>query len=525
MQQQSPAQIYDQFNRTLPLEIGFDRRLSGTAATRLTTPIPALNNYPTMISQPISQQSFGDVVTKSMMPYPQNQIVVNQGVPMVAPSVPTTEKLQDVKPKEKKVKKIVCAGPNGLCYNELNQMLFDLLEESDGTAPCNSDDSEIYGSVAVENGNFKWKYPEEILVRGNSGEPFVATRDISIGYSRYQPAPSNSGDANAKVASPVRVLLIHDILDCRKSWTCAQKMLGPFIDTIAVDLLGSGDSSKPRGLNKSSGGEDSSAAEFPWSYEAHAQYLLNMASFMWPDDKFFVIGAGCGAQIAAVMASLEAESVLGIVMINPVGFHKNAHSGVYANIAQFKILQTEKQLQESSMSFIGCVRSALLESLGSSGTNSACCNKSETIGRLKSLLEQYSDLDRKMVLIEQLTSMAGMGSPEWPRTPENSQGLEVDKIGCSVMLLFSAEASIYGAGHRNIYSSIYYNASVNVRYLASGGHLLHFEHPGVVAEIILDVVRNKSGFASLKVPFVGFRNSGDSDRSILVEGLKSIYGM
>lgn len=526
--QQSPAQIYDQFNRSVPLEIGHDRRLSGTPATRLTTPIPPMNIYTGMISQSSMESSFDSVVTKSMLPYPQSQQLIT--TQLQGPATPAQVEVPKSTPKAK----VTCAGPNNLCYDELNQLLFDLLRDSQSDTGCIQDDSEVYGATDLKQGEFKWQYPEELLCRGQSGQPFVATRDIIINYARWQPEVSSSNtpkssekkdSAENEITNPVRILLLHDALDCRKSWICAQKLLAPFIDSIAVDLLGSGESSKPRGLNRAGKGGDS-AADFPWSYETHAQYLLSMTEFFWPEDKFFIAGVGWGAQIAAVMATVNPTSVAGIIMINPVNFNRDIHPELaYSSIMQFSNVQTEKQLQESHVSYIGTIRSALIESLGSAGSGVSDGKRGETFGKLESLLKQYAELDRRMVLVEQLIRMAESSLMEFPRTTENPDGLEYDKIGCSVNIISSGDDSIYGSAHRNFYPSLYYNASVNIHYLGNGGHLVNLTQPEVVAEIIMEAVRNNAGFTSLKNPFVGFRSGGTIDKSALVEGFKSIYGM
>lgn len=497
--QGTPAQIYDQFNRSLPLEIGHDRRLTGLAATRTTTPIPPLNNYQYVVPEPIMQPSLDSVVTKSMLPYPQSQQLVTTQVqgPTVAPE-PVVEKTVP-KPKVE------------TDYSAINEKLFELLTTNGPGISCPGDRCSIYKSTKPQEGTFNWQFDEELLCRSKAGNPFVATKECEIGYTRWGP-----------VKTSTRLLLLHDALDSRKSWWCVQKSTSPFVDTIAVDLLGSGDSSKPRGLNRPVKGGDV-AEQFPWSFEIHAMYLLSMARFFWPEDKFYIVGLGWGAQIAAVMASLAPNDVAGLIMINPPGFGKNIHpETAYADISQFATIQSEKQMMESQVSFIGRVRSVMIENFNSGGCRGSC-NHAPLINGLNPILEQYSDLDRRMVLVEQLQAFGNGSTFELPRTSENVDGLEVEKIVSPVCILASEGDLVYGAEHRNLYPVVYYNAVVNVNHVMRGGHFLNLENPDCVSEVILNFIRSQSEFSSLSDAFVGFEGFSGLDTTRLVMGLRDMY--
>lgn len=511
--QGTPNSIYDQFGRSVPLEIGFDRRLGGTAATRLTNPIPPMIQYPTMIPGATMQSSFDDIVTKSMLPLPTTQVLMPSGnQPRVAPQ-PLDQKVEEkTAPPEKP-----CSGPGGLCPEEANARLFEIFSQKGTGIPCLCGDWDLYEAGKPVESVFRLKLDQEVIVRSNPevqrDQAFTKTQDVELAFTRWGPA---------KGTQAPKLLLLHDVLDCRKAWWCAQESLAPFVETIAIDLLGSGDSGKPRGLNQAT--EMAGIADpFPWSFEAHAQYLLEVTTSVWPTQQFFVAGVGWGAQIAAVMATLDSQIVSGVVLINPPGLAPEIHPEVaYDEIVNLGKIKSELDLENSGHSVLGIVRRSLLESLVPSGSlGSGRSDVSETI--LKLVLEQYRDLDRQMILIEQISRSGKLGPVELPRTAENDGGIENHKLKCPVLVVSCAQDHIYPAEHRNFYPAIYYNASVATKMIPDGGHLLHLEKPCVVTEIILDFVRREVGFDALGDAFIGKDGSTQGHERAVVQGLRELY--
>jgi len=503
--QRSPAGIYEQFNRALPLEIGFDRSLAGTPATRLTTPIPPVYSYPTMVPVPTANPSFDDVVTKSMMP-----ALVTTQVASTASRKPIVE--QVVEPRVELPEQ--CHGPAGLCPPEANQRLFDLLVSKGPGIACACDPWEFYRMTNPTQGTFKWKFDEPMIVRNANASGFDSTDQAELFYSRWGPKSGAKG-------AP-KLLLLHDVLDCRKTWWCTQKMLSPFMDTVSIDLLGSGESTKPRSLNRTAD-DESETMPFPWSYELHARYLLDLAQILWPGEKFFVAGVGWGAQIAAVMASMASDVLDGIMMVNPPGFGTDIHPEfAYVDISQLAAVKSELDLANSHVSFVGRVRSSILLSLSSSDSGHGG-RDAATSTALKLILEQYTDLDRQAVLLEQFIAIGRLGLLELPRTKENENGLDVENITCPVMIVSGGNDLVYPPEHRNLYPAIYYSTMATTLLIPDCGHLIHLENPKVLAEIILDFIRSKVGFAGLKDAFIGFVGASQGNEKALVEGLKDIY--
>lgn len=511
MSSPSLQSVFDQMGKSMPLEIGHDRLLSGTrAGVSLSSPIPKQVMIREPIPAPRLTPSFGDVLTKSALPAvvgPDGQYLITTQV-----GTPAVEEAVKKDPEE-----VVCTGPQGLCFPEVNQALFDILMSKPVDISCARDIWEFYPISNPSEGKFTWKHDREFIYRKDERSPYESSYDFTLEYSRWGPR----SDTNAE-KSPPRVLLVHDALDSRRSWWCCQKHLSSFCDVVSVDLLGSGGSTKPRGLNTSSTGSGM-ADPFPWSFRMHAQYLVGMAQVFWPNESFFVAGVGWGAQIAASMATIT-DRISGFIMINPPGFDKNAHPELhYADIYNLARVQTDEELNNLSVSFSGRVRDCLIRSfsssdLGHSGRDSA------TSSTLRLVLDQYSHLDRRRVLLDQLVANANMQYQEFPATDENNNGLAVEYIESPCIVVSGTNDIIYPPEHRNIYPAVYYNSKVETRSIDTG-HLAHIESPKLVAEIILDFIREKLGFDRLGDAFIGFTGSSSGNERAIIDGLRSLYGL
>lgn len=511
----SVQSIFDQMGKSVPLEIGFDRRLGGRPAVSLTSPIPRQ----IIINDPIppitTSPNLDDVLTRSSIPTVSGMGVLPK-THLITTQVGTPGDQSVITAPQKKPEP--CSGPGGLCPAEANQAIYDILMSKAVEISCACDAWEYYPMANPVEGEFKWKSDLEFIYRDSERDAYQASDTYRLQYSRWSPQGTSVGVNNG---SP-KLLLIHDVLDSRRSWWCCQKQLSPFVDTISVDLLGSGESLKPRGLNSSFNGS-SEADVFPWSFRLHAEYLVGMAKVFWPNETFFVAGVGWGAQIAASMAAIS-EEVAGIIMINPPGFGKEIHPEIhYASLHNLARIMSDDDLNNLSVSFLSIVRECLLSGmsssdLGHSGRDNAAAST------LRLVLDQYSSLDRRRVLIDQMVAISNLQHQELPSTLENINGLEIDKIIAPCLVVAGGNDIIYPPEHRNLYPAVYYNSTVRTTLLPSLGHLAHIEGAKTVSETILDFIREQIGFGSLNDAFIGFMGASQGNERSIINGFRSLYG-
>jgi len=423
----------------------------------------------------------------------------------------TTEVLEKPKEEMKVEEKVVCKRetPKGLSDEDMNQTLLNILLSKGPGISCACDAWDFYPLANPSEGEYTWKSGAEIVYRESEKDSWMSTKDYRIKYSRW--SPKYSEDSFRK---PQRVILLHDAIDSRKAWWCVQKLLSPFFDTVSIDLLGSGESMKPRGLKQ--------GGNFPWLYEAHALYLNDMAGALWPGDDFYVAGVGWGAQIAACMASGN-QRVKGFIMINPPGFvEKNHPEAHYLDFYHLRGIESDEQFNKLPTCMTSRARDILVLGLSSSDTGFSG-RDSATATNIKLLLEQYMSLDRQRVFIDQMVSISKHTMQEFPKTKGNPLGLKVDNIKAPCLVISGGNDIFYPPEHRNLYPYIYYKSVVETSYFKELGHFAHIEDPKLVAEAILDFIREKSGVSHLQMPFIGFLGGSQGNEISIMRGLKSLY--
>lgn len=415
-----------------------------------------------------------------------------------------------------------CTGPQGLCPPELNKIIYRILtSEIEPQISCSGDRLAFYKNSAPTEADFTYKADYEFVYREPGQQEFMASSTVKLRYSQWGPAPSENS------VPPTRLLLIHDALDSRKGWWCCQRLLSPFIDTISVDLLGSGESSKPRGINLSSssettkdvgmkaaeGTEEETTELVPWSYEFHAQYLIEMIRILWPTEKVYIAGVGWGAQIGITMASMY-EDIAGVIMINPPGLTKSIHPELaYLGIYHLAQIPSDELLESSHVSILHLIREALIRNLHNQSHQAP----------INLILEQYNSLDRKRILIDQLISMTNFNYQELPRIDDNVYGLQIENIKAPILVISGEKDSIYPQTSNNLYPLVYYNTSVEIQTRHDVGHFIQLDRPEDLSEMIIDFIRQNVGVSGLKSIFFGFGAAGQSSEQKMFTEFEDLY--
>ena len=488
-------QVYDEIGKTLPFEIGFNRQLSGSVeGLRNSTPPPA---QIIETSPPPSLRTSSLVPPKLMPERPLVTSATSQPINnynQLIVQVKQEDEIEEIEVPKTYVK--------GYSAEEMNRKLFEILTSKSTNISCALECRDYYSASNPIDGEFRYKSDIEMVHQTERG--WVSSNVFKIKYTRW-------GDENAKI----KILLLHDLLDSRISWWCSQKLLSSFFDTLAVDLVGTGGSSMPRGINNPEGGENL-AGPFPWSYAMHAEYLISMCQTMWPGEKFYIVGVDHGSQIAATMASVS-DSVAGIIMISPPGFHSNSFPGTqYLDIYEMRKLTNDGMLENLPISFTARIRDLILSAL--TKTEDRTTNTT-----IKKVLEQYESTDRKRILIDQITFMAENPYQEFPVTEMNEDGLDVDDILVPCHIVVGSNDRVCNPEHKHLYPAVYYNSEVSILTLQNLGHLIHLESPRTISEVIINFIRSKEGYDSLNDSFMGFLGNNEGNEKEILDGLRKLY--
>lgn len=459
---------------------------------------------PTFVSpnkSPISTQGLNTIPVAQ----PLSIAEANKGNVLVTA---TTEDLPIKEEKEESQEFLQCNVIPKMSDEDMMQNLFNILTSKGPGIGCAFDTWDFYPITNPFEGDYKWQSGAEVFYRHSENDNWMKSTEYTLKYSRWKPKETESNK------NPQKLLLLHDALDSRKGWWCTQKLLSPFFDTISVDLLGSGESMKPRGL--------SNGQKFPWLYKAHALYLNDMVNAVWPGENFYVAGVGWGAQIAACMASMN-NKVTGFIMINPPGFIENNHPEAhYLDFYHLRNIQSDEKFDQLEVCMTSRARDILV--LGLSSNDIGYSGRDNvTSSNIKLLLEQYMDLDRQRVMIDQIVYMAENKLQEFPKIKGNPNGLEISTIKAPCLIISGGNDIFYPPEHRNLYSLVYYNSVVETSFFPEIGHFAHIENPRIIAECILDFIREKSGPTSLIRPFIGFIGGSQGNEQSIMKAMHRFY--
>lgn len=504
-------QIYTSIGKSQPLELGFTKGVNGTIATRLASPPPTekiITVPPPIIT---SQPYFEDVVTKSMIPKVSAIVTASPIKPVPGIITPVREEEISVD-KETPVQ--------GISFDEMNQRLYDILTQKGEDMSCACDSWEFYRMSNPSKGIFTWKTKKEFIYKDVTTKNFEASDEYQIAYSRWGGASKGPDNRNTP-----KLILLHDLIENQTAWWCVQRLLSPFFEVVVIDLLGSGESTKPRGFNQQTFNNSGTSMSFNWSFLHHAEYIIGMARNLWPGEKFFVAGVGWGAQIASYIASISTKgvgeakvnNVEGVILINPPNFSTDVFPELgYSELYHMAKIISDDELCKTDVSLVGLIRNIIINNL-----NGGVITPNE----LKLITEQYNDHERKRILLDQLIFASNNPTQVLPKTADNQKGLAIERIISPVLVVTSGKDMIYSASQRHFYPAVFYNSGVSTIHIPDAGHFIHIEKPKEIAEIIINFIRNVIGFPLLGDAFVGFSGASQGNERVIVKGFKMLYEM
>jgi len=164
-------------------------------------------------------------------------------------------------------------------------------------AAGNDVDLSIYREPgATTYGSFKFKAPAEglVLVGGPHSSETKWTDDFEIAFTKV----GSKG--------PV-VLFLHGVPTNRMQWEEIQRHVGRFCQTIAIDMLGMGESTKPRMYGKKT---DKSNNDL-WYWKHDVDYVDALMEHEFPGQKFTFVADDWGGGIASSYAGRHNHHLFG----------------------------------------------------------------------------------------------------------------------------------------------------------------------------------------------------------------------
>ena len=112
------------------------------------------------------------------------------------------------------------------------------------------------------------------------------------------------------------VLFLHGVPTNRMQWEDIQRHVGRFCETIAIDMLGMGESTHPRMYGKKTDPSDNDL----WFWKNDVPYIDALMQHEYPGRKFIFVADDGGGGIASSYAAVHNDRLDGLILLDPIAF-------------------------------------------------------------------------------------------------------------------------------------------------------------------------------------------------------------
>ncbi|WP_161954096.1 alpha/beta fold hydrolase [Candidatus Methylomirabilis limnetica] len=396
-------------------------------------------------------------------------------------------------------------------------------------AAGNDVDLSIYRKAGEPTyGKFQYKAPAEGLVQvnGSHSEKFEWTDNFEIAYTKV----GSKGPL---------VLFLHGVPTNRAQWEDIQRHVGRFCETIAIDMLGMGESTQPRqyGKKKDKGDNDR------WYWKHDADYIEKLMQHEYPGRKFIFVADDWGSGIASHHAAKHNDRLDALVQLDPIAFDGYPVNEIQA-IGRASMIPNTPEGDARFAAAFGAFDQTLALIYKTLVHDPAVFNQY----KLRRLTFPYVDVDYerngtgdgvtdvaksttlrlKMHNIRVLADRAAILSPalllpyDAKRNPE---GVKYEDITVPTLIMWGEYDNIMPAAQTQRFANVLGTDNVHITYVPRAGHFAGIDQPRFVADTIVNFIRRVKGRKALADINLGNEGIWKGDERLLIEELRAIYGI
>lgn len=407
--------------------------------------------------------------------------------------------------------------------------LYEALSHPPVRAAGNDPDLGIYRGAGKERyGRFKFTAPWQGLVEvggKNSGKTKWTDR-FEIAYTQV-------GDAGPLC------LFIHGVPCNRGQWEEVQRVMGRFCETIAIDMLGMGESTQPRMYGHKEKGENNDC----WHWQNDVDYIEDMMQALYPGRKFVLIADDWGSGIASHYAARHNDRLLALIHFDAITFDGYPVNEIQAIGRASQIPNTPEGDEMFAMA-MGAFDQTLVQILKTMVYDPSVYNQY----KLRLLTFPYVDVDYErngtgdgvsdvaksstmrlcMHNIRVLADRAAILSPALllPHHPKkNPNGCKYQNIKVPCLIGWGEQDNMMPAAQTQRFAYVLGTDDVQVHYVAQAGHFAHTDRPRHVADTMINFIRRVVGRKNLADINFGFEGIWKGDEREMIADLRKIYGI
>jgi len=407
--------------------------------------------------------------------------------------------------------------------------LYEALSHPPVRAAGNDVDHNIYRSAGETTyGRFQYKAPEEGLVqKGWPDKPETGwTDDFEIAWTKV-------GHRGPLVA------FLHGVPCNRAQWEEAQRYIGRFCETIAIDMLGMGESTQPRLYGR----RTKSSENDLWHWYNDIDYIEKLMQHEYPGRQFILIADDWGSGIASHYAARYNHRLHALVQLDAITFDGYPVNEIQAIGRASQIPNTAEGDAMFAQAF-GAFDQTLVQILKTMVHNPSVYNQY----KLRLLTFPYVQVDyernragdgvsdvAKSITLRQnyhnmrvLADRAAILSPALllPHHPKkNPNGVRYRDITVPTLVCWGEYDNMMPAAQTQRFAHVLGTDDVQITYIAHAGHFAHTDQPLLVADTILNFIRRIMGRGSLADIYLGNEGIWKGDERAMIQDLRQIYGV
>lgn len=407
--------------------------------------------------------------------------------------------------------------------------LYEAFSQSPVRAAGNKPDLTIYRSPGIpEYGIFNYKAPAEGLLQ--VGGPHSTKTDWS---DNFEIAWTKMGDKGPLV------LFLHGVPTNRSQWEEVQGQISRFCETISIDMLGMGESSKPRLYGR----KKDPAPNDRWHWVNDVDYIEKLMQHEYPGRRFIFIADDWGSGIASHYAARHNDRLDALIQVDPIAFDGYPVNEIQAIGRASEIPNTPEGDAQFAMLF-AAFDQTLVQILKSMVYDPAKYNQYN----LRYLTFPYVDIDYerngqndgatevarsttmrlKLHNLRVLSDRAAILSPALllPYHPQrNPNGVQYQNITVSTLIMWGEYDNMMPAAQTQRFAHALGTKDVQISYVPRAGHFPATDNPDNVTDTIINFIRRVVGHQALADVYLGNHGIWKGDERLMIQELRTLYGL
>ncbi len=407
--------------------------------------------------------------------------------------------------------------------------LYRALSHPSDRAAGNDVDLSIYrGAGPPRYGRFPYGAPAEGLVQvsGPHSTEVAWTDRFEIAYT------------TVGTKGPL-VLFLHGVPTNRAQWEDIQRHVGRFCETIAIDMLGMGESTMPRCYGKRTNPRENDL----WYWKHDVDYIDKLMRQEYPGRKFVFVSDDWGSGIASHYAARYNDRLDALVYLDAIAFDGYPVNEIQAIGRASQIPNTP----EGDVTFaagLAAFDQTLVQIFKTMVYNPAVYNQY----KLRLITFPYVDVDYerngrgdgvsdvatsltlrlKMHNIRVLADRAAILSPALLLpydAKKNPEGVKYENITVPTLVMWGEVDNMMPSAQTQRFANVLGTDDVQLTLVPRAGHFAGTDQPRYVADTIINFIRRVKGRKALADINLGNEGIWKGDERLMIQDLRIINGV